>query len=105
MPVDGLLGGFLDLLGGDGPVLRADRHGDAAGLAVAVGVVARGVNPGPGVRLQAVELEPLVLERVLHPRLPQVVQDHRREVGPARVLLADQLGCRPFLVGRDDPIW
>ena len=96
--------GFLDLLGGDSPVFRPDRHGDAAGLAVAVGVVARGVNPGPGVRLKAVELEPLVLERVLHPRLPQVVQDHRRKVRPARVLLADQLGCRPFLVGRDDPV-
>jgi len=101
---DGFLGGFLDLLGRDGPVLGADRHSNPAGIAIAVGVVARGVNPSPGMRLQAVELEPLVLERVLHPRLPQVVEDHRREVGSARVLLADQFGCRSFLIGRDDAV-
>jgi hypothetical protein len=48
--------------------------------------------------------EPLVLERVLHPRLPEVVENHRRHVGSAGLFLSDQLEFRPLLVGRDDPV-
>jgi hypothetical protein len=40
----------------------------------------------------------------LHPRFPEVVEDHRREVAPAGLLLAGQLRRRPLLFGRDDPV-
>ena len=63
-------------------MLRADGDGHAPGLAVGVRVLARGVQPAPGVGLQAVELQPLVLDGVLHPGFLQVVQDHGHE--PAR---------------------
>ena len=78
--LDRFLGGLLHLLRADGAVLRADGDGHAPRLAVGVGVFPVGVEPGPGVGLQAVELEALVLDGVLHARLPQVVQDHGGEV-------------------------
>ena len=53
--LDGLLGGFLHLLRADGAVLRADGDGNAPGLAVAVGVFARGVQPCSGVGVEPVE--------------------------------------------------
>ena len=63
-------------------------------------VLAAGVDPGAGVRLEAVEDEPLLLARVLHARLAQVVEDHRLEGDRARRALAR----RPRLAGRSSSV-
>ena len=60
------------------------------------------MDPRAGVGSSAVELEPLVLARVLHAGLAQVLEDHRLEVARAAAsLLAVGLGRRALLVGRD----
>ena len=67
-------------------MLGADADGGPLGRAVAFAVVPLGVNPLPGVRLDAVELEPLVFLGVLHAGLPQVLNNH-----PPEVVRADDL--------------
>ena len=57
--MDGLFGGFLHLLRADRAVLGADGDSDAMRLAVLVGVLAGGLNPLAGVRLEAREHEAL----------------------------------------------
>jgi hypothetical protein len=79
----GFLGRFLDQLGADGAMLRADAHGGAPGLALGVRVRAGGVDPLASVRIELVELEPLALLGILHAGLAQVVEDHALE-GAAR---------------------
>ncbi len=77
---NGLLGRFLHLLWAHRAVLGTDRDGHANGFAVGAGGCARRIQPGAGKRVQGVELEALVLDRVLNAGLPKVVEDHRREV-------------------------
>ena len=83
-----LLGGLLDLLRADRAVLGADARRPRARVLPSPSVYSpAALNPAPGVGLQAVELEPLALARVLHARLAQVVEDHGGEVLPASCAL------------------
>ena len=94
----GFLGGFLDLARSDRAVLRPDRDGNAADLAVGVGVCPCRMEPRARERLEPVEHEPLALDRVLHAGLAQVVENHRLELARRIVALRHLLAARTVVV-------
>ena len=76
----GFLGGFLHQVRADRAVFRADAHGGAARLAALVRVIAGGVQPCAGERIEPVEFQPLLFTGVLDAGFAEVVQNHRGEI-------------------------
>jgi hypothetical protein len=58
---------------------ETDRH--PAGLAVGVGEVSLGLDPGPREKVEAVECDGLALEGVVDAGLAEVVEDRLLDVG------------------------
>src|SRR2546428_812037 len=81
------------VVGSHGTVRRAERRGHPPCLSVLL-VLPNGLDPLAGVQLEALELDPLTLRGTLHAGLPQVLDDHRLELGATHILLAVTLGLR-----------
>jgi hypothetical protein len=69
-----------------------------------LGVLAGGVQPGAGVRLQPVESEPLLLHRVLPPGLFEVLDDRHLEPAGDGLRLAGRFRGGAFFVGGEDTV-
>src|SRR5438034_736869 len=65
-PLDRFLGRLLDEQRAHGPMLRSDADGRPLRRAVRLGVGAGAVNPLAGIDVERIELQPLLLARVLH---------------------------------------
>jgi len=61
-------------------MLRAEADGDASRRVVDVGELALGLDPGAGIRVEAVEADVFALEGVVDAGLAEVVEDRLLEL-------------------------